>query len=361
MAKNLIGLDIGSYGIKLVQLKGFGKKTALVKCVAKTFSTVSIQELSPIDRMNLITGDLKKIIKENKITEKRVATAVSGNSVIVRYVKFPKMTPAELDKSIQFEAEPYIPFDIKEVNISTYIIGDIMEENSQKMETVLVAAKKDILQERIDLIEKSGLKAAVIDVDAFALENVNEFNRKGTEEDSETVMLLNIGASTSNINILEKGVSKVVRDLFVAGNSLTNAIQRGMQLDFTTAEKVKKEKGIIISEEGKAMENEDDIQFSMCMLPVLQELVGEIQRSIDYYQSPTEGEMRVEKIILSGGSALLKNIDRYLAKELNIPVEIDDPFKKINSRGAAGNWEEMIPMFSVALGLALRYEGDIKK
>ncbi len=361
MAKNLIGLDIGSHGIKLVLLKGSGRKFSLVKCVNQPFSAVSISELSPEERMNLMVGDLKKIISENKITVKKVATSVSGNSVIVRYVKFPKMPPADLAKSIQFEAEPYIPFDIREVNISTHVIGDVMEENVQKMETVLVAAKKDILQERMAVIEGAGLKPTVIDVDAFALENVYELVRQEDEEDTETVMIFDIGAATSNINILEKGVSKVVRDLFIAGNSFTNAIQKGMQVDFNTAEQMKKEKGIIMQDEEKPIEDEADIQFSMSMMPVLQELVGEVQRSIDYYQAPTEGEVRVERIILSGGSALLKNIDKYLSKELNISVEICNPFVNINIKEHPGEFEEKAPVFAVALGLALRSEGDIKK
>ncbi len=361
MAKNLIGLDIGSHGIKLVQLKGAGKKVSLEKCINQPFSTVSISELSPDDRLNLISGDLKKILTDNKITDKKVAISVSGNSVIVRYVKFPKMPSSDLEKSIQFEAEPYIPFDIKEVNISTYIIGDVMEENVPKMETVLVAAKKDILQERMNIIERAGLKPAIIDVDAFALENVYELNRQESEEDEETVMMFDIGAATSNINILEKGVSKVVRDLFVAGNSFTNAIQKGMQMDFNSAEEMKKEKGIILPDEEKAAGDESEIQFSMSIMPVLQEMVGEIQRSIDYYQAPTEGEMRVEKIILSGGSAILKNIDKYLAKELNIPVEICNPFGNVSVNEVSDEFEKDAPVFAVALGLALRSEGDIKK
>jgi type IV pilus assembly protein PilM len=271
------------------------------------------------------------------------------------------MSSADLEKSIQFEAEPYIPFDIKEVNISTHIVRDVVEENVAKMETVLVAAKKDILQERMHIIETAGLKPLIIDVDAFAIENSYEANHDGTGEEPGTVMLLNIGASTSNINILEKGSTKVVRDLFIGGSSITNAVQKGLQVDFNTAEKMKKEKGVILPDEENAAVDENDIQFSMSMMPVLQELVGEIQRSIDYYQAPTEGEMRVEKIVLSGGTALLKNIDRFFSKELNIPVEINDPFSNISTKGASGDWEEYAPIFAVAMGLALRLEGDLKK
>ena len=169
-----------------------------------------------------------------KIGVKKVATSVSGNAVIVRYVKFPKMSPSELEKTIQFEAEPYIPFDIRDVNISTHILGDVTEEGQPKMETVLVAAKKELLQERLDILQGAGFKVGIIDVDSFCIENAYEVNRE--KEKTETVMLINIGATTSNINILENGTSKVVRDLFVAGDNFTKAIQRSLRIEFQEAE-----------------------------------------------------------------------------------------------------------------------------
>jgi len=355
MAKNLLGLDIGSHSIKMIQLKGSGKKWSLAKYCIQKISGGSTSELSPDERRDTIINDLKQMVSSSKITLKKVATAVSGNSVIVRYVKFPKMSPQDLQKTIQFEAEPYIPFDVKEVNIGTQILGDVTEEGVAKMETVLVAAKNDILQERMNTIANAGLKTAIIDVDAFTLENSYELVRDPSMP--ETVMLLNIGASVTNINILENGISKVVRDIFIAGETFTNAIQRGLQVDYKTAEELKENKGLIVSaEQGEAAE--EDVRISMAMVPVVHELVAEIKRSIDYYQAPTEGEMRVERVLLSGGSANLKHIDRFLASELNIPVEINNPFQNINTGGAKSGWEEIAPVLAVAAGLAMRREGD---
>jgi len=363
-SKELVGIDIGTHSIKLVALKGTPARWSLAKYAVSEIPSASTEELSPEERKSLVTSTLRSMLSTTRIGTKKAATSVSGNAVIVRYVKFPRMSPSDLEKTIQFEAEPYIPFDIREVNISTHILGDVMEDGQPKMETVLVGAKKELLQERMEIIEGAGLKLLVIDVDAFALENAYEITRD--KDRVETVMLLNLGATTSNINILENGVSKIVRDIFIAGNNFTRAIQKNLQVEYSEAENLKKEYGLTLTGAGEELESiaaqdETKVQVSTILMPLVRELVGEVRRSIDYYQAQTGGEKSVDRIVLSGGSSKLNNLDKFLSDELGLPVDIYDPFERIDTTRVSGrDWEELAPVFAVAVGLATRREGDTK-
>ena len=164
-SKDILGVDIGSYSIKIVQLKGSGTKWTLVK--NKTIlipEEIANTDSNPIEKKNLIASLIRDYIKQEKLSTKNAAISVSGSSVVVRYVKFPKISKEDLAKSIQFEAEPYIPFDIKEVNLGFYIIGEITEDGQKKTETVLVAAKKDIIQTKIEILQEAGINPIIIDV-----------------------------------------------------------------------------------------------------------------------------------------------------------------------------------------------------
>jgi type IV pilus assembly protein PilM len=179
-------------------------------------------------------------------------------------------------------------------------------------------------------------------------------------------MLLNLGATASNINILENGVSKIVRDIFIAGNSFTRAIQRNLQLEYSEAENLKKEYGLTLTGaeeelESIAAKDETKVQVSTILMPLIRELVGEVRRSIDYYQAQTGGEKSMDRIMLSGGSSRLKNLDRFLNDELGLSVEINNPFRGIDTTRTPGtDWLELAPLFVVAVGLAIRREGDTK-
>jgi len=363
-SKELVGIDIGTHSIKLVGLKGAPARWSLARYAVSEIPSGITEELSPEERKSVVISALRNMLSTTRLGTRKVATSVSGNAVIVRYVKFPRMSPSDLEKTIQFEAEPYIPFDIREVNISTHILGDVMENGQPKMETVLVGAKKELLQERLEIMQSVGLKLLIIDVDAFALENAYEITRD--KERAETVMLLNLGATTSNINILENGVSKIVRDIFIAGNNFNRAIQRNLQVEYLEAENLKKEHGLTLTGPGEELEtiaakDETKVQVSTILMPLIRELVGEVRRSIDYYQAQTGGEKSVDGIMLSGGSSKLNNLARFLGEELGLPVDIYNPFKGIDTTRTPGrDWQELAPLFAVAVGLATRREGDTK-
>jgi len=214
--KDSIAVDIGTSSVKIVYLKNAGQKYTVVKWGILPLILSETIESTPEERKSAIVAAIGEFFAREKIVLKNMVTSVSGHQVIVRYVRFPKLTHDELAKTIVFEAEPYIPFDIKEVDVGFHIMGDVVEEGQKKMETILVAAKKEAVQSRLDVFNELGLRLVMVDVDAFALQNAYLASIDPLTED--VVMLVNIGSMITNIAIVEKTISKVVRDIFIAGS-----------------------------------------------------------------------------------------------------------------------------------------------
>jgi type IV pilus assembly protein PilM len=361
-SKSLLGVDIGTYSVKIVEMKGSGRKYTLVRAAVLPLpQEVQTSEISVMEKKRIIVDVIKNYLSQNRVNVKNAATSVSGSSVIVRYVKFPKITREELSKSIVFEAEPYIPFDIREVNLGFYIMGDVTEEGQKKTETVLVAAKKDIIQDKMDTLTQAGLRPVLIDIDAFAMESSYDLNHDSPS--GETVIIVNIGASVTNMSIIENGISKVVRDIFLGGNSFTKALQKNMGCNFQTAEEMKRKYGLLIdpAEKEKALsdKNHEALQVSNTMNEVCHDLLNEIHRSIDFFYSQRGEQQILNRIYISGGGACLKNIEKYFTQELKLPAEIYNPLKSVeNSEKVEA---ENLPVLSVAAGLATRQSGDTAK
>ena len=362
-AERIIGVDIGTHAIKVVSVKA----GCLTGIGIADISSDSLRGLSVEAKDELVTNVLKRILLENKIALKNTVSSVSGNGVIVRYITLPKMTEKELAATIKFEAEPHISFDIDQVILDYYISGEKVEKDLKKMDVILIAAKKEIVHKHLGILEAAGLTPIAIDVDAFALEGEYEFNHP--DEKMNSVALINIGSTFTNVNIIENGISRFTRDVLIAGNNFTKVIQRDLRLDYREAEALKREKGaVLLKEEAEKLgentadnsdeDEQEDLTLDICeaIRGPVNELLSEIQRSFDYYQAQTH-EKSITKVIISGGSAKLKNIDKFFSQELKIPVEIDNPFIKlqINYQVYPQEYIETIaPFFSVALGLAIR-------
>ncbi|MBI4056655.1 MAG: type IV pilus assembly protein PilM [Elusimicrobia bacterium] len=358
--KDLVGVDLGSYAIKVVWLALEGNG-----CVLKLWGHIPLNlkpEASAEEKKLQAVSLLKEFLSQKAVPLKQAATSVSGNAVIVRYVKLPKLSKQELAMSLPTEAEPYIPFDIREVGLGSHILGEVMEEGQKKMETVLVAVKKDALQNKIDVVEGVGLRPIVIDVDAFALEGVHE-KVTPSMESGGAVLYLNIGHTVTNLSIVEGGITRVVRDIFISGSTLTKAIQKALQYDFDKAEEVKRTFGILITpeEKEKALQegNRDALGVSQAVSAVVHDLVVEMHRSVDFYLSQGS-ERSISKIILAGGSANLKNLPQFLSAELKVPVEVFNPFSFVSEQapGVESVPGDLVPALAVAMGLALRRMGD---
>jgi len=316
-----LGLDIGTATVKLVKLK-FTKEGA-VELLAFA-----------------VKPSLKELSADTDV--KQVNVSISGTSAIIRYITFPKMSPQELKQALKFEAQKYIPFPVAELNLGSVILKDDLPDN--KMLVLLAAVRKEILSQRVKALDEFGLQARLIDIDSLALINAFNFNYPPqADPKNKSPALLNIGASFSNLNILEDGIPRLSRDIHIAGNNFTQKIADTLGMEFLAAEELKL--------------NPD--QESLSKITVLAEgsaasLVSEIRTSFDYYES--QGASSVGKIYLSGEGSILSGLKEALASLLGIEVEYWNPLAKINlSPGIdAGKLKGHLAQLPVAVGLALR-------
>ncbi len=339
--KSSIGLDIGSGYLKVVQLKDTKGGYELELFDMLPLPPELIVDGSIIDSLRLIDS-LKELVKKAKIKTKDAVISIAGHSsVIIKRVSLPEMSEEELSESIKFEAEQYIPFDIEDVNLDFQILGP--KEEAGQMDVMLVAVKKDIINEYLSVVKEAGLNPLIVDVNSFALENIYEINYE--IEPDKNIAIVNIGTSTINMNILKGGISVFTRDSAVGSNLHTEALQREFNLTYETAERLKK---------GETIENVPPQDALSVMDLASEEIIGEVKRSLEYFHED------INEVILSGGCALVKDFPKLLAEKIGIEVKVMEPLKniKIPKRFDITYIEEMVPMAVVAAGLALRRPGD---
>ncbi|MCX5791821.1 MAG: type IV pilus assembly protein PilM [Elusimicrobia bacterium] len=350
--KEIIGIDIGNYSVKLVCFTEEKKTVTL-----KDWGVIQLAikpDTPPDEKKAIISEEIKNYLKKKGIEARRAAASVSGNSVIVRYVKLPKLSHKELALTINVEAEPFIPFDINDVRLTYAILNDLTEDGEAKMETVLVAAKKEAVQDKIDILEGAGLDPVIVDVDSFALENL--YARLAPASESGSVLFLNIGQKVTNLSIVTQGVTRVVRDIFIAGATFDKAIAKALKTDAAGAAAAKKLHPLLVSDEDKeaaiAAFDKEGIAVSKAASGVLKDLYTEVSRSIDFYLSQGV-EHSISKIVISGGMANLGNISRFLAAEFKVPAEIANPMAFL-AEPPKNIPRDVLPSLAVAAGLALR-------
>lgn len=344
--KDSVGLDIGSSYIKAVKLKESKGAYELDMLYLHQLPPELIVDGSIIDSIRL-SDSLKEMIKASGMKTKNVVISIAGHSsVIIKRISLPEMTEEELSESIKFEAEQYVPFDIDDVNLDFQIIGP--KEEPGQMDVILVAVKKDIINEYISVVKDAGLNPIIVDIDAFALENMYGVNYD--IEPGKNIALLNIGASTINMSILKGGISVFTRDSSLGSNIHTEALQREFNLSYENAERLKR---------GEAVENVSPDDAIAVIENASEEILSEIIRSFDYYRSTTVHE-DIAEVVLSGGCALIKNFAMMISERTGIETKLADPFRniKIPKRFDTTYIQEIAPIMAVATGLALRKQGD---
>jgi type IV pilus assembly protein PilM len=349
MAKsNLIGLDIGSSSVKVCQLKEV-RRSYQLQC----FGIIPLPAEAIVDgsimNQSAVVDAVRELIASQKIKVRDVAVSVSGHSVILRKINLPVMTREELDESIQWEAEQYIPFDINDVNIDVSILNDHNDQG--QMDVLLVAAKKDMINDYINVVREAGLLAQVVDVDSFAVQNAFEINYNLPV--GETVALINVGASVVNINVVHSGISAFTRDIAQGGNQYTDEIQKQLNVSYDEAEALKV---------GGAGNDQDSVvpqEVERVMQQVSETIANDVQRSLDFYGA-TSADVSITRIYLSGGCAKVPALSRAIEQKTSVPVEAVDPFRNIDvaARGLDANFlRSQAPLAAVSVGLALR-SGD---
>ena len=346
--KETIGIDIGSNSIKVIQLTESEGRYTLNKFGLDVLAPEIIVDGTVMDSVRCVET-IQKLINDQDISTKDVVISVSGHSVIVKRVTLPQMSEDELAESIKWEAEQYIPFDINEVNMDFQILRTFMgADGKQQMNVLLAAVKKDKLSDYTSLIIEAGLTPVIVDIDAFAIENMYNINYEMKE--NEIIALVNIGAGITNINILQGGVFAFTRDISIGGNRYTDSIQKDLGLSFEDAERIKK---------GEAVEGVETLEVDSIIENVSTEITSEITRSFGYFKATMLSE-KIDKVFLSGGSSKIRNLDSFLQERLELPVEYINPFKMIDipPQFDEGYIKRIAPFAAVAVGLGVRRLDD---
>jgi type IV pilus assembly protein PilM len=344
--KPIVGLDIGSSAVKIVELTPTSSGFKLERFGYAPLPPEAIVQGSFMNSP-AIGSAIRDACENSRIKAREVATSVSGHAVIVKKITLPAQSTDELDETIRWEAEQYIPFDINEVNIDYQIL--VEDSVGGQMDVLLVAAKKDLIDDYQSVVQDAGLNLAVMDVDAFALGNMYEHNYEPRPD--SVVAIVDIGASVININVMNGPVPTFTRDITSGGNQYTEEIQKTLNISFEEAE--------LIKVGGKSGDVSKDVvpqEVEEAMREVSENLLGEIQRSLDFYRATTSSAP-IQKVVLAGGSARVPGLDRTFQERIEIPVEIADPLHRVEVPSRVADEEQMrelAPALCVAVGLGMR-------
>lgn len=353
--RNLVGVDIGTASIKVCQVKETRKGLGLIRLGYAPLGPQVIVDGQVMDS-GAVVETLQKVFHDAKIRQKECALSVSGQSVIIRKITVPMMTEAELEEQIQWEAEQHIPFDIKDVHVDYQVLRRRAE--ASQMDLLLVAAKRDQIEEYAQLARNAKLKPMVCDIDAFTVQNLFEYSR--TLPQDQTIALINVGASLSSLNIIANGVSAFTREIANGGNGITEEIQRALSVPHDQAEAYKC---------GGAASADDPTRAGMVPQQVVQvieavsdTIAAEIQRSLDFFMA-TSGEGEISRIYVTGGSANLAALARAIERRARVSVETWSPVEKLTIEAKEVNpqlLQTRAAQLSVALGLSLRKEREAR-
>jgi type IV pilus assembly protein PilM len=346
-SKPVVGLDIGSSAVKAIELKKSGRGFKVTAIGVEPVPPDSIVDGAIIDA-GAVTDAVRRLLGSARFKAKDVVASLSGSSVIVKKINLPVMSEADLADSIQWEAEQYIPFDIQDVNLDYQILTPVAERQGT-MDVLLVAAKKDKIADYTGVVSAVGKRAVVVDVDAFALQNAFETNY--TDDSTKVVALVNAGASAININLVSGGTSLFTRDVGIGGNAFTEAVQKELGLPFEGAEDAKR--GLPVD----GVRSED---VRPVLHAVMENVLLEIEKTFDFFKA-TSASDRIDRIVVSGGASMVEDFETALRERMGTEVERFDPFRNVPIDPAAlqgGSAADYAPVCAVALGLALRKDGD---
>jgi type IV pilus assembly protein PilM len=348
-SKKLVGLDIGSHSIKLAEIVSTSKGPVLNRFRQIPVPPGTIVD-GVVDDPGTLAATLKELLRNSGCKGRGITTSLSGSSVIIKKVSLAQMEEEELRGLIHDEAGKYLPFDnMDDVNYDFQILGD-NEFNNSQMDVIIVAAKKMDVNSYLDAIAAAGLTVVIMDVDSFALETMYEANYEF--ENDEIIVIVNIGAHLTNINVIKGGMSIFTRDFTIAGNAITEGLQEKYQVSAEEAESMKIE--------GASDSVQNGMELSNAILDCAEPICSEIERSIDYFRSTFGGDY-IKHVYLSGGSARIAGLNTHLSQRLNIETELINPLTKIgyNKKNIAADKIDSIKTIgAVAIGLGLRKIGD---
>ncbi|MFZ2447726.1 MAG: type IV pilus assembly protein PilM [Syntrophobacteraceae bacterium] len=340
--ENLIGLDIGSHSVKMMQVRAGDAKPRLINLGLAPTPKEAFAE-GRIVKPDLVASTVRQLATHLKIKKKAAAISISGYEVMIKKIELPTMTEEELETRMHAELGQYIPYNIDEVDID-YQVLDISKERANFMEVLLVAAKKESVGDYNNILKLSGLDPYVVDVDFFALGNAFEATY-GFED--ESVALLDIGANKSVMNIAYKGTPIFTRGISIGGNQISEALKDHFRITFDEAENLKL---------GEAADTYPARDIEEIFVSTVRGWLNECGRAVDFYYNNFP-DKRIKALYLSGGSSRIPGLDKVFQEHLDIPVEIFNPIARTqyDAKHFDPAYIDYVgPQMAISLGLALR-------
>jgi type IV pilus assembly protein PilM len=326
------GLDIGTRSIKILQLKNSSQGLEMVNS-----KVVEIpHSISEEERTSTVSRLLKDTFSTFKVAQ--LVSVIPRHLVTIRNIILPSINENEIQEMLTFEAEKHIPFSLDQMELNFQVLE--REEEKEKSKVVLAALQKKVIDEHLSLLKSAGLKPDIVDVSSFAIFNSFKYSKENTGK--KVTALIDLGAKSTEINIVKEGNLSFTRSTLLGSDDLTSLIQEELRSNFEEAEEMKREYGLII---GSGIGERKREKVAEAGKPWGRKLIRELRYSFDAYGTESRGT-EVERLILSGGGAKLKNLDKFLEKELGIEVKIANPLSKFSSESG--------PELTLATGLALR-------
>jgi len=334
---DFFGLDIGSHNIKIVQLKKNKDKYQLMAFGSAPSTSRGLLSEAESD-LNAIAEIIKKLYQETKIRTKNVVAALPQDQVFTRLVTFPPLSEQELESALKWEAEQYIPLPLEEVSLTYEVVGKVRENSQEKMEVLLAAAPKNLIEKILRVLKIAGLNAVSLEMEITALA------RSLVSSDSQSVLIVDLGAKATDLAVVEGGQIIFVHSIAVAGEALTRALSLELGLEPLQAEAYKKAYGVDTEKlEGKV---------SAALQPILETIIKEIEKTIHFY---LKREKSIQRIILAGGSAQLPEVSTILAKRINLEVQIGNPFSQVAGNDLIAKVPPSdVSLYAIAVGLAMK-------
>lgn len=333
------GLDIGSHNLKIAQVQKSGDKARLIAFGSAPAPPRGLLSEAETD-LTALAEVIKKLHQEAKIGTRKVAATLPEDKVFTKVVTFPKLSEEELKSAMKWEAEQYVPVPLEEITLDYQIVGQIKEGAMEKMEVLLVAAPKRLMEKLLKVLRVAGLTPVALETEILALA------RSLLVPDSEANLLVDLGARATDMAIIEAGQVVLTRSIPTAGEALTRAVASELNLEASQAEEYKKTYGADPKRlEGKVRE---------AIGPVLEAVVKEMEKAIKFYQSTKKKQ--VKRVILAGGTAGLPDVVSLLAQKLSVEIQVGDPFvrlekdEEILAKIPAGEAH----LYAPAIGLALK-------
>jgi type IV pilus assembly protein PilM len=344
----MVGLDIGSSAVKAVVLRRGRGGWALVAAGEAPVPEGSLQDGAAAEP-TAVSEAVSGLLDSLRLKRARVAAALSGHAVIVKRLSLPAMSQAELNEAIPWEAEQYIPFDLSEVQLDYQVVGGEGDATKNSLDVLLVAAKRDRIDDRSSVIAQTGRKPVVLDIEAFALANAYKMNYP--ERTDALSVLVHVGKGVTIVCLLEKGEPVFTRDISIGGQIHLESVLRELGpagVDDLTAKRIL---------HGQFPPDMSADQVAAVLREASAQLVLEVRKTVDFYRATAPIE-KINRIVLSGGAYQAVGLVDLLAGEFDAPVDVFDPFRRVARSSRTIGVDAPGPAYAVAVGLAMRQEGD---